>query len=87
MTLPKEKPLTRREQDDLLDKTILQMLSKGHVHWSDLAKKVMASCYGWATPGRFNTRMQYLLNKGYIERVSRGIYRLTINGEQYKKII
>ena len=87
MTLPKPKPLTRREQDDLLDKTILEMVSKGHIHWSDLMKRVMATCHDWSTPGRFNARIQYLLKKKYIERVSRGIYKLTINGEKYKQII
>ncbi|KPV63641.1 MAG: hypothetical protein AOA66_0773 [Candidatus Bathyarchaeota archaeon BA2] len=77
----------RREEQDLMDKTILAMLAKGHVHWTDLEKKVLATCHPSATRTRFDNRLRYLLKKGYIERVSRGIYRVTESGEKYMEII
>jgi len=77
----------RREEQDLMDRIILSMLKKGHVHWTDLEKKVLATCHPSATRSRFDNRVRYLLKKGYIERVSRGIYRVTESGEKYMEII
>jgi len=36
---------------------------------------------------QIDNRLRYLLKKGYIERVSRGIYQITENGEKYMEII
>ena len=77
----------RREEQDLMDKIILKMLKKGRVRWTDLEKKVLATCHPSATRTRFDNRLRYLLKKGYIERVSRGIYRVTESGEKYMEII
>ena len=77
----------RREQQDMMDKTILSMLMKGHIHWSDLEKTVLATCHPWSTSNRFDARLRYLLKKGFIIRVSRGIYRITEAGEKYMEII
>jgi len=77
----------RREEQDLMDKIILKTLKKGRVRWTDLEKKVLATCHPSATRTRFDNRLRYLLKKGYIERVSRGIYRVTENGEKYMEII
>jgi len=71
----------------MMDKTILSMLRKGHVHWSDLEKTVIATCHPWSTRSRFDNRLRYLLKKGYLERVNRGIYRITESGEKYMEII
>jgi len=72
----------RREEQDMMDKIILGMLKKGHVHWTDLEKKVLATCHPSATRTRFDNRLRYLLKKMYIERVSRGIYKITESGEK-----
>jgi Mn-dependent DtxR family transcriptional regulator len=77
----------RREEQDAMDKIILKTLKKGRVRWTDLEKKVLATCHPSATRTRFDNRLRYLLKKGYIERVSRGIYRITENGEKYMEII
>jgi len=77
----------RREEQDLMDKIILKTLKKEHVHWTDLEKKVLTTCHPSATRSRFDNRIRYLLKKGYIERVSRGIYRVTESGEKYMEII
>ena len=77
----------RREEQDLMDKIILKTLKKGRVRWTDLEKKVLATCHPSATRTRFDNRLRYLLKKGYIERVSRGIYRITESGEKYMEII
>lgn len=77
----------RREEQDLMDKIILRTLKMGRVHWTDMEKKVLATCHPSATRTRFDNRLRYLLKKGYIERVSRGIYQVTENGEKYMEII
>jgi len=77
----------RREEQDMMDKIILKTLKKGRVHWTDMEKKVLATCHPSATRTRFDNRLRYLLKKGYIERVSRGIYHITESGEKYMEII
>lgn len=77
----------RREEQDIIDKTILEMLSRRHVHWADLEKKVLATCWLFVTSPRFDRRLRYLLKKGYVERVSRGVYRITEKGKKYMEII
>jgi Mn-dependent DtxR family transcriptional regulator len=62
-------------------------LKKGCVRWTDLEKKVLATCHPSATRTRFDNRLRYLLKKGYVERVRRGIYQITENGEKYMEII
>jgi len=77
----------RREEQDMMDKIILKTLKRGRVHWTDMEKKVLATCHPSATRTRFDNRLRYLLKKGYIERVSRGIYQVTESGEKYMEII
>jgi Mn-dependent DtxR family transcriptional regulator len=77
----------RREEQDMMDKIILKTLKKGRVRWTDLEKKVLATCHPSATRTRFDNRLRYLLKKGYIERVSRGVYQITESGEKYMEII
>jgi len=77
----------RREEQDVMDRIILETLKRGRVRWTDLEKKVLATCHPSATRTRFDNRLRYLLKKGYIERVRRGTYRITENGEKYMEII
>lgn len=77
----------RREEQDMMDKVILTALTKGHVRWTALEKKVLTSCHSLATRTRFDNRLRYLLKKECIERVSRGIYRITEKGTKYMEII
>ena len=77
----------RREEQDMMDKVILNALKKGHVRWTVLEKKVLTTCHSLATRTRFDNRLRYLLKKEYIERVSRGIYRITEKGMKYMEII
>jgi len=72
---------------DIMRKIILSIVKKGHCHWTDLKKRVLSSRYPFATSNTFNKQHQYLLNKGFIERVSRGIYRVTEKGEKYLEIL
>ena len=77
----------RRGEQDIMDKVILTALMRGHVRWTVLEKKVLTSCHSLATRTRFDNRLRYLLKKEYIERVSRGIYRITEKGIKYMEII
>jgi len=70
-----------------MDKIILKTLKKGRVRWTDMEKKVLATCHPSATRTRFDNRLRYLLKKMYIERISRGIYQITESGEKYMEII
>lgn len=77
----------RREEQDLLDKVILGALRKGDVRWTALEKKVLTACHSLATRTRFDNRLRYLLQKEYVERVSRGVYRVTEKGTKYMEVI
>jgi predicted transcriptional regulator len=77
----------RREEQDMMDKVILAALKNGHIRWTVLEKKVLTTCHSLATRTRFDNRLRYLLKKECIERVSRGIYRITEKGEKYMQVI
>lgn len=77
----------QREYQDFMDKIILEKLSKCNIRWSDLLKSVSATCHPFATYGRFTSRMKYLMRKGYIERVTRGLYRVTKKGHKYMELL
>jgi len=68
---------------DVLRRTILEILAKGHVHYTDLDKKVCATCHSFATTNTFKSQLHYLLSNGYITRVARGIYEITPKGKKY----
>ena len=70
-----------------MDRIILETLKKGRVRWTDLERKVLVTWHPSATRTRFDNRLRYLLKKGYVERVRRGTYRITENGEKYMEII
>jgi DNA-binding PadR family transcriptional regulator len=77
----------KNHERDMMRKIILSMVKKGHVHWSDLQKSVLASCHSFATSSTFERQLLYLLNKGFVEKISRGIYRMTEKGEKYLEIL
>jgi len=68
---------------DILRKTILELLTKGCVHYTDLDKKVCASGHSFATTNTFKSQLHYLLSNGFITRISRGTYQITPKGKKY----
>ena len=68
---------------DILRKTILTLLTKGNVHYTNLDKKVCTTCYPFATNNTFKSQLHYLITNGYINRISRGVYEITTKGEKY----
>lgn len=68
---------------DILRKTILELLAKGCVHYTDLDKKVCATCHSFATTNTFKSQLHYLLSNDYITRISRGVYQITPKGKKY----
>jgi DNA-binding PadR family transcriptional regulator len=68
---------------DTLRRTILELLEKGSLHYTELDKKVCASCHPFATTNTFKSQFRYLLNNNCITRISRGIYIITEKGEKY----
>jgi len=75
------------KERDIMRKTILDMLSKGHVHYTDLEKKVTATCYPFATTNTFKSQLHYLLNNSYITRITRGTYQITPKGKKYRVLL
>ena len=76
--------LPRREQQDLMDRAILRTLMKNNlVRWTKLEKNILSTQLPFATSQRFRNRMKYLLSKKLIERVRRGVYKITEFGIKY----
>ena len=72
---------------DILRRTILELLTKGCVHYTDLDKKVCATCHPFATTNTFKSQMRYLLNNCYIDRIARGVYQITLKGKKYLDLL
>jgi len=73
---------------DILRKTILQFIKKGYVHYTDIEKKTVATCLRFATSNTFRKQFYgYLVPNGYVERVSRGIYKITPKGKKLLEIL
>jgi len=71
------------QERDVLRRTILELVKKGHVHYTDIEKKVVATCLCFATSNTVRKQFyHYLLPNGYVERLRRGVYRLTQKGEK-----
>ena len=70
---------------DQLRKTILQLLMKGRVCWTDLKKKILGACYPFATDSTFKHQMNYLLRVGYVKKLgekgTRAPYEITERGK------
>jgi len=76
------------QERDVLRKTILVLVKKGHVHYTDIEKKACATCLRFATSNTIRKQFyHYLLPNGYVERVSRGIYEITQKGEKLLEIL
>jgi predicted transcriptional regulator len=76
------------QKRDVLGKTILELVKKRHVHYTDIEKKTVATCLRFATSNTIRKQFyQYLLPNGYIERISRGVYKITEKGEKLLEIL
>ena len=73
---------------DVLRKTILELIKKGHSHYTDIEKKAVASCLRFATSNTVRKQFYgYLLANGYVERIGRGVYKVTEKGERLLEIL
>jgi len=81
--------LSLKDQErDVLRKTILELVKKGHVHYTDIEKKACATCLSFATSNTIRKQFyHYLLPNGYVERVRRGVYKITSKGEKLLEIL
>jgi DNA-binding PadR family transcriptional regulator len=77
----------KERERDILRRTILELLEKGWVHYTDLDKKVCASCHSFATTNTFKSQLHYLLSNNHIKRIDRGIYQITPKGEKYLTLL
>ncbi len=61
----------KRPKRGILHETILELVKKGHVHYTDIEKKAVATCLRFATSNTIRKQFyHYLLTNGYVERVS-----------------
>jgi predicted transcriptional regulator len=73
---------------NLLRKAILQFIKKDHVHYTDIEKKTVATCLHFATSNTFRKQFyDYLLPNDYVQRVNRGVYKITPKGEKLLEIL
>ena len=72
---------------EILRKTILELLTKDKVHYTDLEKKICATCLPFATTNTFKAQLNYLLNNNHINRIARGIYQITPKGQKYLALL
>jgi len=72
---------------EILRITILELLAKGCVHYTELEKKVNASGHSFATTNTFKSQLHYLLSNNYIDRIARGVYQITSKGEKYLALL
>jgi len=78
----------KNQERDVLRKIILALVKKGHVHYTDIEKKAVATCLRFATSNTVRKQFyHYLLLNGYVERVSRGVYKITSKGEKLSEIL
>ena len=76
------------QERDVLRRTILELVKKGHVHYTDIEKKACATCLSFATSNTIRRQFyHYLLPNGYVKRVSRGAYEITPKGEKLLEIL
>jgi predicted transcriptional regulator len=76
------------QERDILRKNILEVIKKGHLHYTDIEKKAVSTCLRFATSNTVKKQFyHYLLPNGYVERTARGIYRITSKGEKLLEIL
>jgi len=64
------------------------LVKRSHVHYTDIEKKAVATCLGFATSNKVRKQFyHYLLTNGYVERVSRGVYKITQKGGRLLEIL
>ena len=72
---------------DILRRTILELLSKGDIHYTELEKKVCTTCYPLSTSNTFKSQLHYLLENNHIRRITRGVYQITSKGNNYLALL
>jgi len=88
MGVRQSKTNMKNQERDVLCSTILELVKKGHVHYTDIEKKACATCLSFATANTIRKQFyHYLLLNGYVERVSRGVYKITSKGEKLLEIL
>jgi len=76
------------QERDVLRKTILELVKKGAIHYTDIEKKAIATCMPFVTANTFRTQFyDYLVKNGYIQRVSRGVFKITEKGKKLLEIL
>jgi len=80
--------LSRREQQDLMDKAVLRNLARvDYARWTELEKRVLRINEEFVSSHRFRLRVKYLLERGLIEKINKGVYRITDAGRKYLEVL
>lgn len=77
--------MTDRFRDRLKTaRTILEALAKGSMRWTPLTKLTLARS---STPWKAQTTLEWLVKVGYVERPTRGVYKITERGLLFLKAL
>jgi len=80
-----EHSMSKRLEEKLeVARIILRILSRESMRWTPLVKAVLEKS---PTPAVFRKVVMWLLERGYIERPRRGLYRITEKGLQLLKAL
>jgi predicted transcriptional regulator len=78
----------RDRERDQLRRVILELVSRGFVHWTEIEKRACASCFDFATSNTVRRQFYgYLMPCGFVERVGRGRYQLTDKGRDLLTVL
>jgi len=73
------------ERKIALAKIVLSKLADDNPkRWIPLMKTTMRNC---GTPNTFRSILSFLVDKGYVEKVDRGLYQITEKGKNFLKAI
>jgi len=72
------------QERDQLRRCILELLQQtGPLRYTVIEKKVVASYMAFATSNTVENQLcSYLVVYGFVERISRGMYKITLKGER-----
>ena len=71
---------------DILRRIILELLTKDDLNYTVLEKQVCAISHQFITINTFKLQLRYLLENGFVYRVSRGVYKISVKGKKYLDI-
>jgi len=75
-------------RNEMFTQNYFELVKKGHVHYTDIEKKAVATCLRFAITNTVRKQFyHYLLLNGYLGRVSRGVFKSHQKDEKLLEIL